>query len=527
MKKIVMKISTSLVALLLISMAHAYSIGEGSFELRGNRNNRSRFVQQVNDKNTDPNFESPSFAPVSITAPSVAPNMVANPSSFVIELLEFKVSMEDSTYSQSVSKQLDTHLTSELSKTFSSLRSVDLLHTGTVTGLAALTVLAFSGTATFSGLVSADKVGKEQTRILQDSATMKEIAPKIVSISMSNAEAQFSPGGLIVVVIVSTIGFVAALLFGYRRYKLKQGQSSVEKSVDGDSTRKEVSPQDGLSHSGLIFCRNTEVDDYSIDDYSTLAESEVGHNVIQRHKRQEMSADDSSINLGSTTEYDTDQEIIQSYGRRDMHEDEYSVDVALSTDYDTDDDNSRMPVVTSVVRPRNARIPLQQQSGLLKSGRAKYSNDSDAEFSFSNVANKGMESDDDDVYTTDNEGPAAKAGSRTNVQGYFNMLGGKKDEDEDEFLEDEELAPTPFSPMQVKRPFDEASVELAAHKYGDLGTRAQLDYNGDGDDDDAEDYRMGRNRSNKGKDSVDAGRTGTGSSRQERRKDQHLARPTR
>lgn len=490
-----MKMSSSLLALLLVNVVLAYCKGERSVKWRGNRNIRSRFVQQVNDKNSDSNFVSPSFPPTSFIAPSVAPATVANPSPFVIELLEFTVSMEDSTHSQSVAKQLDTHLTSELTKTFSSLRSVDLMQTGTVTGLAALTVLAFSGTATFSGIVSAEKVREAQTQILQDSATVKKVAPKVVSISMLNPETQFSPAGLIVVVIVSTIGFVAALFFGYRRYKSKHAEASVEEGTEGDSARKEVSPQDGLSHSGLSFCRNTEIDDYSIDDFSTTAASEAGHNFNQRDKRQEMSEDDSSFGHASTADYDADHDVVQSHQRRYMHEDEYSVDVALSTDYDTDDDHSRMPVVMPVVNPRNARTVLQEKPGLLKSGMAKHFDDSEAEFSYSNVGNKGLESDDDDVYTTDNEGTAAS------IHGYVNMLGGKKDEDEDEYLEDEELAPSPFSRMQLSRPFDEVSVELPPDKDGNL--------------------ERARNRSSKTTESVDVGRNGPRPFRRERRNGQH------
>ena len=514
-----MMLAKLLVTLLLVDMARAYFRGEGIVESRGNRNIRHRFLQQMDTKDEGYPFTSPSLAPA---APSPASDMVSNPSSFVVELLEFAVSMENSAYSYSVTNLLDAHLTLELAKEFSSLLSVDLLQTGTVAGLASLTALAYSGSATFDGSVSADEVRKAQTLILQDSVTMKKIAPKIVSISMLNGETQFAPAGLIVVVIVSTIGLLAAMFFGYRRYKSKHGQSSAEDMNELDSARKELPQRDDMSHAALSFGRNTEIDDYSLDEFSTTAESEAGHNMIQSHQKQhELSEDDYSFDLASTLDYDTDQEIIQTYRKQDMHGDEFSIEVDLAADYDTDNDNSHM----SSLHVRNAMTSSKQHQ-LSKPKVPSNFGESCDDFSYNHVGNKGMESDDDDVYTTDNESLSAKPGSGGNanyMKRFVTMLGGDQD-DEDEYLEDEELAPAPVPLGQPNRPFDEPSVERASRLNSNLGN-AQNDYDGDGDDE--ENFATGRNRVDNGAESVDAGQKGAKSLKRERRKDQYSTRKTR
>ena len=133
------------------------------------------------------------------------------------------------------------------------------------------------------------------------------------------------------------------------------------------------------------------------------------------------------------------------------------------------------------------------------------------DFSFRNVRNKGMESDDEDVYTTDNESVSAKPGSGDHAsygKGFASMLGGDQGDDEDEYREDEELAPSSDPRVQKNRPFDEASVEHAFHQ-GETPGNAQVQYDDDGDDEDA------------------PIRNGIKSMRRERRKDQRIARQTR
>jgi hypothetical protein len=386
----------------------------------------------------------------------------------VVDLLPFVVSVNGGT-TQSLTNTLKTLLANEMQKEFVSFLSIGLrVQNGTTSG----GTLDYSGTASFNGLVGYQDVQTAQARVLQDSASIQQYAPYVTSITMSNQASHSSSAGLIVVVLVVTIGLGFAAYFGYRRHQ--KAKSLARPPVEGiddpkPSARKDLpNSSDDVSQSVLSYDGpHTESDDGSLEEYSTTTDLEAGrmatapsrsssHNPLYR------------ATLGSSPATEPDG--------------------SLDGSSTTDSEAGRNSTQRYLAQRRQQRMFQQQQQQVVSmaSQKSVLLYESDADCSYDSVVKRGMESDDDDLYTTDNE--HGEGG------GNFGLLGkGRDSDDEVDDFDDIDIPMTSNKPVQKSKhvkdlPFDEVSLASSCPNDDPRIPTAP-----DGNEDD--EYRNGRKRS--------------------------------
>jgi hypothetical protein len=449
--------------LLLGHVASASYRGAGDAQGR----TRGRLLQQMNDDTAPANKNDvvSTDSPVSPKAPTPVPSPVpmhggmslsSPPTLIVVDLLPFVVSVDGGT-TQSLTNTLKTLLANEMQKEFDSFLSVGLrVQNGTISG----GTLDYGGTASFDGLVGYQNVQNVQARVLQDSTSIHQYAPYVTSITMSNEASHSSWAGLIVVVLVLTIGMGFAAFYGYRHYKKAKSLAStpVGEGVDDQKPRKELpNPSDDFSQSVLSYDGpHTESEDGSLEDYSTTTDLEAG-----MMARTTASSTTSSHTPGyRATQRSTTTST--SSGRKGALDDSSMTDSEAGL-------NSTQLYLSQRRKERVFHHNQQQQQADLTSNKSLLLYESDADCSYDYVVKRGMESDDDDLYTTDNE-----AGESSTV-GNFGLLGkGRDSDDEDDFDDVDNFdnidipmatpkKPVPKSAQAKDLPFDEVSMASSCH----------------------------------------------------------------
>jgi hypothetical protein len=459
-----------------------------------------------------PTSSEPTKAKAPETDPTASPTKSSTPGATssavdVVDLLAFVV-VQDGGNVDDLTSTLEALLATQIGKEFDSLTAVQLnLQAQKISGRALLDELVYSGTATFDSKVSAQDVQQTQTQVLEDSETVQLVAPTVSSITVTDQTGILAPsaapdpssGGssgassaLIAGIVVAVVlALAAALFFGYRYYKsppappplLKRNDENgnvtstkarkARKSNQESSAPKEMPPPDNSNRSGKSYGHNPELDDYSLDAFS-LTDSEAGMDktqlyLAQRYKQKQRQ-------------------------HQNLANDDQSCDA------------------------------------------------SDADFSYDLVGKKGMESDDD-VYTSEVEPSSIEVGIDGNaayMTGYFGHLGGPRNDSRKLITPPRVQRPSndipntrprndiPFDEPE-ERPFDEATpvkVTPPAAASTTATSAKQVQY-GAGDDSGAEDYPIGRNRSNNSRQSLEDEKEDLSSFLRGRRKAKRAARKNR
>ncbi|KAI2496126.1 hypothetical protein MHU86_18403 [Fragilaria crotonensis] len=245
-------------------------------------------------------------SPVKATLQSQSPAPNSTAMVVVVDLLGFVVLVDNSTF-QDLASAFEELLTDGLKKDFDSLISVDLrLETQMISGKTRQSQLVFSGTATFDSAVSDQRIRDAQTLVLQDSEAVRQVAPDVITVTMSNpvpeksstsTASQNNNSALIAILVVGVVvALGVATFFGYRYFCLSPGLSrSPLRRSKGHGTRhlpivtmprpkyfqepvlqQEMAPPEQVLRSNSIITN----DEYSLDGISTTAaDSEAGGGV--------------------------------------------------------------------------------------------------------------------------------------------------------------------------------------------------------------------------------------------------------
>ena len=377
--------------LLSASLVQAYYRGQRNHvELKTNR--RGRFLM------ASPGIEGTSAAPSLVSiAPSSAPVNwhLGND----VDLLDFVVTMTNSSFAVGFTSYLNALLANKLKKEFKSFLHVvvQLNFISSKSGRALTDELYYSGQATFSVAVPVDDVQEEQSRILVDLGNFNVSSPNVLSISMvsrttpttgvttdtpatfpaqqqASSDAPSLVGPIIGVVMSATVVLGLSIYLGCKYYT-----STPTKGTSGDEATSASSPKDipasvfledrelpdGYSRSILSYGMNTENDDLSLGGVSIL-NSESGLDYSHQAATRATPADDNSA--VSTNDSEAGLDPTQLYLARRLKEKERKHQLAL-------------------LAPKDPLCLYEF----------------DGEFSYDFEWQKFMESDDEDLYLTDNE----------------------------------------------------------------------------------------------------------------------------
>lgn len=364
-------------------------------EVKGN--SRGRFLMD------GPGIVETSAAPSLVTiAPSSAP--VNWNLGYDVDILDFVVTMTNSTYATGITSYLNALLANKLKKEFESLLQVvvQLNFISANTGPALTDELHYSGRATFAEVVPVADVDDEQTRVLVDLGNFNVSSPNVISITMGSrttttaapgaspaqpaapgaSPAQQLPtsdapsllGPIIGVIVSGAVVLGLSIYLGCKYYTTQptKGGSSDE-ATSANSPRDipesvfldESQLPDDYSRSVISYGMNTENDDLSLGGVSIL-NSESGFDNSHQAATRPTPADDNSV--ASTNDSEAGLDPTQLYLARRLKEKEKKHQLAMLAPQD----------------------PL-----------CLY--EFDGEFSYDFEWQKFMESDDEDLYLTDNE----------------------------------------------------------------------------------------------------------------------------
>jgi hypothetical protein len=397
---------------------------------------------------------SPVSAPVVVEIPDIRP-------SYVVDLLDFSVTMDNLSHFENVANFMEKYLVYSLSNEFLELRSVGIIERKKVV-MSDKSEIFYFGKAKFYDIVSKASVHDVQRRALSDLDAVQEYVPNVVSIMVMESGAQWSPAGLIVVVIVGTLAMCFALKLCHRYYHTQYLESSPGTQGElKERVEMATSAQEENSNSTPIDDGSIGIDDNSFEGYSTMTDIESVNNKVKLITTRMNNDDDSSADIITAYASDSDNHISSNtlstklesnfFHRTSKDCDETASDSRDRKDDDLEDQGNTPSVAKSfdeseadfsyskvgkgMMRMPGKVLKVNNQSEEVKSVAPKHFFESDANTAYEFQMKGGMESDDEDLYMTDydtvtsemNQGSEAVFRKR-----FSNLLGGDPDSDEDD-----------------------------------------------------------------------------------------------
>ena len=288
---------------------------------------------------------------------------------YQVDLSDFVVSMSNSTHSHGVTNYLMALLEYEFKKDFDSLLQVvvQLNSISSNSGQDFSDELFYSGQATFAGVVSDDDVRDEQASVLLDPGNFNISSPNVVAIRMafptntttssgqgnaevpvpSPAQQQQNPapasslsmtGLTLGAILVAAMVIGLAVFLGYNYYKSQSIQGGNSNSDEGKNVESrttdpesffpgELARPDEYSGSIVSYGMNTENDDISFSGVSIL-NSDAGFDNVH-HELKPTTADESSMGESSIADSEVGLDATQLYLARRLKEKERQYQLAL------------------------------------------------------------------------------------------------------------------------------------------------------------------------------------------------------